>query len=58
MALFTADNKDNLIEDIRHDKPSRVYLIFGERFLCQQAADKICQALIQGGGTIHAVDGT
>lgn len=57
MAVYTAEEQDRLLQTIRHGSVARVYLIYGERFLCQQAADGICQALLAAGGTLHPIDG-
>lgn len=38
--------------------PSQVYLLFGERYLCRNAAEQLEQVLLQKtGGTVHAIDG-
>lgn len=57
MAVYTADQQDNILDSIRQNKVAQVYLLFGERFLCRQAAEKVCQALLAQGGTLHPVDG-
>jgi len=57
MALFSADQLDNLLTEISKDKIAPIYLISGDRFLCQQAAEKICRAMLADGGTLHTVDG-
>lgn len=57
MALFTAEKFNDLLKDIRQDRVTPVYLIAGDRFLCQQAAEKISRALLEKGGTLHTVDG-
>lgn len=57
MAIFVRDQLDSLVEQVRKNNISQVYLLFGERYLCQQAADKIMQALHQGGGNILSIDG-
>lgn len=37
---------------------ARIFLFFGERYLCREAADLVEQALLaQGGGMVHAIDG-
>ncbi len=36
----------------------RVYLFFGERYLCREAEDIVQQALLEsGGGVVHSIDG-
>ncbi|GAB4339269.1 MAG: hypothetical protein Kow0089_11950 [Desulfobulbaceae bacterium] len=58
MTLYTRDKVDALMTDLEQmDPPPRVFLIFGERFLCRQAADRVCQALTENGGTCHMIDG-
>lgn len=57
MALFTAEQMDDLLTEIRKDRIGQVCLICGDRFLCRQAAEKISQALLENGGTLHTVDG-
>jgi len=57
MATYTPEQLDTLAKEIGQHKISQVYLLHGERFLCQQAADKICQALLAEGGNILPVDG-
>jgi DNA polymerase-3 subunit delta len=37
---------------------ARIFLFFGERYLCREAADLVEQSLLaQGGGMVHAIDG-
>ena len=57
MTVYTAEQQDKLLQAIRQGEAARVYLVFGERFLCQQAAETLCQALLAGGGTLHPIDG-
>lgn len=57
MTVFTADQQNKILDAIRHNKAAQVYLLVGERFLCQQAAEKLCRALLAQGGTLHPVDG-
>lgn len=57
MAVVTRDQLDSILTDIRGPAPAQVYLLFGERFLCRQAADTICSNLLLGGGNCHMVDG-
>ncbi|MDH3330433.1 MAG: hypothetical protein OEM01_14475 [Desulfobulbaceae bacterium] len=58
MTIFTRDQLDSLVKKIRKKNISQVYLLFGERYLCQQAAEKITQALLEGGGTVNSIDGS
>jgi DNA polymerase-3 subunit delta len=40
------------------DEDIRIFLFFGERYLCREAADLVQQALLaQGGGMVHGIDG-
>ena len=57
MAVFTRDQLDPMLKNIQHTDPPQVYLLFGERYLCQQAADSICKNLLLDGGNCHLVDG-
>lgn len=57
MAILVRDQLDSLVEKIRKKNISQVYLLFGERYLCQQAAEKITRALLQDGGNVHGIDG-
>ncbi len=58
MALYKRDNMEPLLDDIRAGRHKQVYLCFGERYLCQQAASSLEQELMKSAGaTIHSVDG-
>jgi len=57
MAIFTRDQLETMLTDMQQTPPPQVYLLFGERFLCQQAADTICKNLMREGGNCHPVDG-
>lgn len=59
MALHKRIELEPVLGDIRQGSPRQVYLCFGERYLCQQAADKIGEAFLQqGNGAVHALDGS
>ncbi len=58
MTVITRDQLDTFITKTAEKNPSQVYLIHGERFLCQQAAEKITAALLAGGGNLHVMDGS
>jgi DNA polymerase-3 subunit delta len=59
MTVITRDQLNTLVRKTAEENPSQVYLIFGERFLCQQAAEKITGALLSaGGGNLHVIDGS
>jgi len=36
---------------------NRVFLFFGERYLCREAADAVQEKLLANGGNVHAIDG-
>ncbi len=57
MAVFTRDQLETMLADMQHTHSPQVYLLFGDRFLCQQAADEICKNLLRKGGNCHHVDG-
>ena len=57
MAIHSSEQLAKLLTRIRQGESARAYLVVGERFLCQQAAEALCQALLAGGGTVHPVDG-
>jgi len=57
MTVFARDQLDTLVNKISEKNVSQVYLLFGERYLCQQAAEKIVRALTVEGGNVHSIDG-
>jgi DNA polymerase-3 subunit delta len=56
MTLYARDQLDSLIAEIEKQNVTSVYLLFGERYLCQQAAERISRALIPDGGNVHSID--
>ena len=57
MALYTRDNLSGLLDRL-DDHRCRVFLLFGERYLCRETAAQLEQALLrQTGGTVHPIDG-
>lgn len=57
MALYTRDNLPELLTRLP-GHPSRVFLLFGERYLCRETAAQVEQALLrQAGGAVHPIDG-
>ncbi|MGD9948668.1 MAG: DNA polymerase III subunit delta [Desulfobulbus sp.] len=57
MPLYTRENQPELLTRAA-TAPTQVYLLFGERYLCRNAADQLEQVLLQNsGGTVHAIDG-
>jgi DNA polymerase-3 subunit delta len=57
MALFTRDNVSTLLKQISNNETTPVYLLVGDRFLCQQTSLEISSALLGKGGTVHPIDG-
>ena len=57
MAAYDKNTITHLLEEIKAGAVQPVYLLIGDRFLCQQAADRLCQALCTDGGTVHSIDG-
>jgi DNA polymerase-3 subunit delta len=57
MAVHTSEQLDKLLTRIRQGESARAFLVVGERFLCRQAAEALCQALLAGGGIVHPIDG-
>lgn len=43
---------------ILKDKPGALYLFYGERFLCQEAAEALQKTLLQESATVHKIDGS
>ncbi|WP_319586691.1 DNA polymerase III subunit delta [uncultured Desulfobulbus sp.] len=57
MALYTRETLPALLTQAAVG-PSQVFLLFGERYLCQNALEQLEQVLLQGsGGTVHPIDG-
>ncbi|WP_028583458.1 DNA polymerase III subunit delta [Desulfogranum mediterraneum] len=56
MPVHTRDSLAALLEGTE-PLQSQVFLVFGERFLCQDAVKKLEQRLIQPSGTVHPIDG-
>lgn len=46
-----------LLEKIAQGERCQVYLCFGERYLCRQAAEQLEERLLAGGGAVHSLDG-
>jgi DNA polymerase-3 subunit delta len=58
MALHKRTDIDQVLEDIGRGEIKKIYLCFGERFLCQQALQQIEQKLLATqAGTVHGIDG-
>ncbi|MDD2464651.1 MAG: DNA polymerase III subunit delta [Desulfobulbus sp.] len=57
MPLYTRENLPELLARAG-TTPSQVYLLFGERYLCRNAADQLEKVLLKTtGGTVNAIDG-
>ncbi|WP_310599155.1 DNA polymerase III subunit delta [Desulfobulbus sp.] len=57
MALYTREHLPELLAGLA-DRPSRVFLLFGERYLCREAMAQLEQTLLRDiGGTVHPIDG-
>lgn len=46
MPVYKKKDINKLLKDVEQGKQSQIYLIFGERFLCRQAAGQVTSALI------------
>lgn len=58
MALLKRNELAGWLAKGEEDPGVRVYLFFGERYLCREAEDMLQQALLQpGGGVVHSIDG-
>jgi DNA polymerase-3 subunit delta len=57
MAIYTRESLPSLLTQTEN-AISQVYVVFGERYLCQNAAEQLEEALLRTtGGTVHAIDG-
>lgn len=57
MPLYTREQLADLLRRTA-ETPSRVFLLFGERYLCQQTANQLAEILLQqSAGTVHPIDG-
>lgn len=57
MALVKRDELATWLKGNAAGTGARVFLFVGERFLCREAADMVERWLLQGGGTVHPIDG-
>ncbi|RUM41087.1 MAG: DNA polymerase III subunit delta [Desulfobulbus sp.] len=57
MPVFNRNTLQTLLREIENGTTTPVYLLFGDRFLCRQAADKLTRILTAEGGTVHSIDG-
>ncbi len=59
MGLHKRTELEPLLEKIRQGERRQVYLFFGERYLCRQAAQQLEKCLLSAcGGSVHALDGS
>ena len=56
MALYTRETLPALLEQLEKSTP-RILLLFGERYLCRQAAEQVEKTLLRAGGSVHQIDG-
>lgn len=58
MGLHKRTEIEPLLERAAQGERRQVYLFFGERYLCRQAAQQLEQSLMAaGGGSVHTLDG-
>lgn len=57
MPVYERNKLDTLFQEISKGHLFPAYLFIGERYLCQQAADRIAKLLCAAGGTVHSIDG-
>jgi len=58
MTLYRRNELTKLLKRIRDGERPSALLLFGDRYLCRQAADQICEALFTtGSGTVTTIDG-
>lgn len=57
MPVYDRSTLNGLLREISGGAACPAVLLFGERSLCQQAAEQISAALCAQGGTVHAIDG-
>ncbi len=56
MPVFTRDNISSLLQQVQNNPP-QIFLIFGERYLCQDTTTQLEKILIKPSGTVHSIDG-
>ena len=57
MPVYDRNTLKSLVREIEAGNLTSAYLLSGDRYLCQQAADRITRALCLHGGTVHPIDG-
>lgn len=58
MGLYKRTEISALLENISLGERGQVYLCFGERYLCRQAAEQLEERLLAKGGAVHSLDGS
>ncbi len=56
MAVYTREELPTLFRELEA-KPEQIFLLFGERYLCQQTASRLEKILLASTGTVHPIDG-
>ncbi|MEN8200608.1 MAG: DNA polymerase III subunit delta [Thermodesulfobacteriota bacterium] len=59
MALIKRTELPELLREVKKGEYGPIYLFFGERYLCREAADQLQESLLAGpgGGSVHPIDG-
>ncbi len=59
MSLIKRTELPALLQDLEKGERTQVYLFFGERYLCREAADSLQKCLLAGpmGGAVNSIDG-
>lgn len=58
MTLIKRSQLQNMLQRGADEISSQVYLLFGERYLCKEAADQLQEALLKKNpGAVHTIDG-
>ncbi len=59
MTLIKRAELPTLLQDLKKGEGKQIYLFFGERYLCREAADSLQKSLLGGpvGGVVNSIDG-
>ncbi len=59
MTLIKRAELPTLLQDLKKGEGKQIYLFFGERYLCREAADSLQKSLLAGptGGAVNSIDG-
>lgn len=59
MALIKRSELPALLREVEQGKHQQLYLFFGERYLCREAADSLQKAMLaqSSGGSVNSIDG-